>query len=97
VSIWGHEQVKVEKDVERKCWHVRTMQGGHLCTVPWADAFKEFPSAPDYAAAVATCVGHPKTALTASEEHKVYADSLPPEKKALNVVEVDFKAKKRRT
>ena len=97
MSIWGHEQVKVEKDVERKCWHVRTMQNGHLCTVPWADAFKEFPAAPDYAAAVATCVGHPKTALTPAEERIAYAESLPQDKKAPNVVEVDFKAKKRRT
>ena len=51
----------------------------------------------DYAAAVATCVGHPKTALTAAEERIAYAESLPKEKRAPNVVEVDFKARKRRT
>jgi hypothetical protein len=45
---------------------------------------------------VATCVGHPKTALTLSEERIAYAASLPQER-APNVVEVDFKAKKRRT
>ena len=97
MSIWGHENVKIEKDVEKRCWHVRTMQGGHLCTVPWADSFREFNNAPDYAAAVATCIGHPKTALTPAEERLAYADFQPKEAKPQNVVEVDFKARKRRT
>lgn len=96
MTIWGHENVKVEKDAEKRCWHVRTLQGGHLCTVPWADAFREIPAAPDYAAAVATCMGHPRTALTPAEERLAYLDSLPKEKAGDNVVEVDFKKKRRK-
>ena len=100
MSIWGHEHVKVEKDIEKKCWHVRTMQGTHLCTIPWSDAFREIGHAVDYAAALATCMGHPKTTLTIEEENIAYAMLNEKNKgeeaaRPSNVVSVDFRKKRR--
>lgn len=92
MSIWGHEHVKIEKDVEKRCWYVRTLTGALLCTVPWSDAYKEFKGAPDYAAAVATCVGNPRTTLTDEEEQDTLALMSGPK---TNVVAVDFKRKRR--
>jgi len=94
VSIWGHEHVKIEKDVERKCWHVRTLKGALLCTIPWRDAYKEIKGATDYAAAVATCMGNPKTTLTPTEERELFSET-PTQDTASNVVAVDFKKKRR--
>jgi hypothetical protein len=73
------------------------MQGVNLCTVPWADVFRDIKNAPDYAAAVATCVNHPKTALTPEEERIAYRDFQPAEPKPTNLVEVDFKNKRRKS
>lgn len=102
-GIWGHEHVKIEKDVEARCWHVRTLQGALLCKVPWSDAFREFKYAPDYAIALATCM-QPETALTQKEERLAYQDftaqtTKPSENTAEKapdkVIRVDFKNKKR--
>lgn len=103
MTIWGHENVKVEKDFEKRCWHVRTMQGTHLCTIPWSDAFRDVGHATDYAAAIATCMGHPRMALTPEEERIAYgmlnaANATKPASPATpptNVVSVDFKTKRR--
>ena len=103
MTIWGHENVKVEKDFEKRCWHVRTMQGTHLCTIPWSDAFRDVSHAADYAAAIATCMGHPRMALTPEEERIAYGmlNAASPASPATattpptNVVSVDFKTKRR--
>ncbi len=73
VSIWGHDFVHVEKDVENRRWIVSTskMPRQHLVTVPWTDAFKHFAHAPDYSEAVTTCQSSRKTALTDDEEQSV--------------------------
>lgn len=73
MTIWGHTHVHVEKDVVKKEWRVSTAKPPHslLVTIPWEDAFKSFPHAPDYSEAVETCQSHPNTALTRSEAKAV--------------------------
>ena len=98
MSIWGHKEVKIEKNVDKKCWYVRTLQGSALCTVHWIDVFRDIKNAPDYALALATCTQ--AAPLTIKEERLAYQDFLaatqPPQTKlADNVVRVDFKTKKR--
>lgn len=95
MTIWGHEHVKIEKDVEKMVWNVRTLAGAHLCTIPWSDVFKEIKGAPDYAAALATCMSNPKTMLTDAEERAAYTQTQKTEPPAHNVVAVDFKRKRR--
>lgn len=102
MSIWGHKEVKIEKNVEKKCWYVRTLQGSALCTVNWTDVFRDIKNAPDYALALATCTQ--AAPLTIKEERLAYQDFLAATKTqtktetkpADNVVRVDFKTKQRR-
>lgn len=94
MTIWGHEHVKIEKDGEKRCWYVRTTAGALLCTVPWSDAFREFKGAPDYAAAVATCMGNQRTTLTDEEERDTLA-LIQGKTSPTNIVAVDFKRKRR--
>lgn len=118
MAIWGHETVRVEKDVEKREWRVLTAKAPHqlLVTVPWTDAFRTFKHAPDYSEAIATCQSHENTALTEKEEREVLweiehpgeaaakaqakAQAKAREKeealKAPNVLEIDFKAKRRK-
>jgi hypothetical protein len=97
MAIWGHETVIVEKDVKGRVWHVRTEANALLTTVPWADAFKTFKYAPDYAEAVATCQSHPLMRLTPEEEALVlYGEPEPEPPLPGNVVPVDFKRRRRK-
>lgn len=101
MSIWGHQRVQVLKDVQNKQWVVSTVAGAHLVTVPWADAFKEFPYHKDYAEAISTCQSDPDTKLTPQEAAMVLyaakpdAQPSPTPQEAPNVVRVDFRRKRR--
>lgn len=100
MGIWGHEKVLVEKDPKNKVWRVYTVQRALLVEIPWADAYKEFPHAPDYASAVATCQADPETRLTNLEAASVlYGAGPPPDSSkdvdAPGVIRVDFKRKRR--
>lgn len=104
MSIWGHERVLVEKDRVAKVWRVMTTKQALLVTIPWADAFKEFPHAKDYQEAVLTCQSDPDMRLTAAERAEFLrapaapaAPAAPPTPETTNVLVVDFKRKKRLT
>jgi len=80
VSIFGHNVVHVEKDVERKRWVVSTAQEPRqvLVTIPWVDALKTFTDAQfrqysDYIEALTTCQSNKNTALTSREVREIRA------------------------
>lgn len=80
-TIWGHTEVHIEKVPTLKKWIVSTVHNDPskrqvLVQVPWVDAFKSFPYAPDYAVAVATCQASDE-ALTAEEEALVHGQTQP--------------------
>jgi len=103
MAIWGHERALVEKDPVAKVWRVMTTKQALLVTIPWADAFKEFPHAKDYQEAVLTCQSDPDMRLTSAERAELLrapgastptAATTPA---VNNVLVVDFKRKKRLT
>jgi hypothetical protein len=101
-TIWGHTEVHVEKVVEARKWIVSTVNNDPskrqvLVEVPWTDAFKSFPHAPDYAVAVATCQADESTALTEDEEEMLeLLDTATPDVVVSKVVSLaDFRARRR--
>lgn len=78
MSIWGHDIVHIEKDLDAQEWRVFTPRPPHklLVRIPWADAFKNFTEQQrkqysDYIEAIYTCLSHDTTALTAQEAEKI--------------------------
>lgn len=72
MTIWGHDEVYIEKDTEKKEWRVYVEKTrAFLVAVPFVHAFSDFPYAPDYNNAVQACQSDPDLALTAREEREV--------------------------
>ncbi len=100
-TIWGHTEVYVEKIPTRRVWVVSTVNNDPskrqvLVEVPWADAFKSFPHAPDYAVAVATCQSSDQ-ALTEEEEDELLNPAEPATTPAVHTVVslADFRARRK--
>ncbi len=78
MPIWGHLEVHVVKDTDKRVWVVSTSARPHqhLVTIPWVDAYKNIKPAhaPDYCEAIATCQSHKNTRLTEEEEDSAIAE-----------------------
>ncbi len=85
MTVWGHNEVYVEKDVSNRCWIVSTSKTRqHLVTIPWFMAFKDVnpTTHPDFCNALAACLSSPNTSLTREEalsaSEEVFGVAPPP-------------------